>query len=121
SVSGSDIKETGYLTRVRLAGVDVRIGHAAEHLDGVEAVVISTAIRPDNLEARVAHDRGIPVLRRADALAAIVGQADAIGIGGTHGKTTTTSMLSLILDAAGWSPRFIVGGQVHEVGAGARW
>lgn len=120
-VSGSDIKETSYLERVRVAGVDVRIGHAPEHLDGVEAVVVSTAIRDTNLEVRVARERSIPVLRRAEMLAAICSRADSIGIGGTHGKTSTTSMLSLVLDAAGWDPSFVVGGQVHEVGTGARW
>lgn len=120
-VSGSDLKETPYLERLRVAGVDVRLGHAPEHLDGVEAVVISTAIRDTNLEVQVARQRSIPVLRRAEMLAAICSRADSIGIGGTHGKTSTTSMLSLALDAAGFNPSFVVGGQVHEVGTGARW
>jgi UDP-N-acetylmuramate--alanine ligase len=121
NVSGSDIKETSYLERVRVAGVRVMIGHAAANLDGVEMVVISTAIRATNLEVQVAGDRSIAVLRRGEMLGAIVGCARSIGVAGTHGKTTTTSMLSLMLEAAGWAPSFIVGGQLHNVGAGARW
>jgi len=120
-VTGSDLKETSYLERVRVAGVRVMIGHAPENLDGAEVVVVSTAIPAGNLEVRVAEERGIPVVHRSAMLAAIVGRTRGIGVAGTHGKTTTTSMLSLILDEAGWNPSFIVGGQLHNVGTGARW
>ncbi|MGD9794670.1 MAG: UDP-N-acetylmuramate--L-alanine ligase [Acidimicrobiia bacterium] len=120
-VRGSDIKHTPYLDRVELAGVDVRIGHAAENLDDVEVVCISTAIRANNLEVAEAGRRSIPVLRRAEMLAAICSRARSIGVAGTHGKTSTTSMLALILRAAGLDPSFIVGGQLNDVGAGATW
>ncbi|MCU1344514.1 MAG: murC [Acidimicrobiia bacterium] len=120
-VTGSDIKETSYMDRVRVSGVEVMIGHAPENLDGAEVVVVSTAIPPGNLEVRVAAERSVPVVHRSEMLAAIVGLSRSIGVAGTHGKTTTTSMLSLILDEAGWNPSFIVGGQLHNVGTGARW
>lgn len=120
-VRGSDIKHTPYLDRVELAGVDVRIGHAAENLDDIEVVCISTAIRGSNLEVAEAVRRSIPVLRRAEMLAAICSRARSIGVAGTHGKTSTTSMLALILRSAGLDPSFIVGGQLNDVGAGATW
>ena len=120
-VRGTDIKETAYLDTVRAAGVEVHIGHAPSHLDGVDVVTVSTAIPPDHLEVRVARERGIPVVSRATMLAAVVGRARGIGIAGTHGKTTTTSLLTLILREAGLNPSFIIGGQVNEIGAGASW
>lgn len=120
-VRGSDLRETPYVEAVRAAGVDVRIGHDASHLDGIDVVTVSTAIPADNLEVRVAHEREIPVVSRAAMLAALVGRARGIGIAGTHGKTTTTSLLTLILREAGLNPSFIVGGQVNEIGAGAAW
>ena len=91
-VSGSDLKESSFLDRLRAAGVDVRVGHDAANIDGVDVVATSTAIPASNPEVAAALSRGIPVLRRAEILAAIVATKTAVAVGGTHGKTTTSSM-----------------------------
>ncbi len=121
TVSGSDIRDVPVLDRLRAAGATVAVGHRAEHVDGVDAVTISTAIPASNLEVRAARERGVPVLRRATMLTAITRCARSLGVAGTHGKTTTTSMLAMILTEAGLRPSFIVGGEVNEVGTGAHW
>jgi len=119
-VSGSDLKESRTVARLRLAGVDAVTGHDAAHVtDDVDAVVVSTAIPPANAEVRAAHERGVPVLRRAEALRAIVATRRTVAVAGSHGKTTTASMLALVLRAAGWAPSFIIGGEVNEVGTNA--
>lgn len=120
-VSGSDLKDSNGLARVRAQGAVVHVGHAAEHVDDVDAVAVSTAIRDRNPEVQAARERGIPVLRRADILAAIAGTRRTIAVSGTHGKTTTSSMLALVLVEAGWHPSFIIGGDVNEIGTGAVW
>jgi UDP-N-acetylmuramate--alanine ligase len=121
TVSGSDLRDQPVLDRVRAAGVTVRVGHDAQIVVGCDAVTASTAIPETNLELRAARAAGIPTLRRAGMLAAICGQARAIGVAGTHGKTTTTSMLMLMLAEAGFGPSFIVGGDVMDAGTGAHW
>ena len=119
-VSGSDLKESRTVARLRVAGVDAVTGHAAAHVtDDVDAVVVSTAIPPSNPEVQAAQARGIPVLRRAEALRAIVATRRTVAVAGSHGKTTTASMLALVLRAAGWRPSFIIGGEVNEVGTNA--
>ena len=121
-VSGSDLKSSAGLERLRALGVVVDVGHSAQHVGAdVEAVTISTAIPATNPEVRVALDRGLPVLRRAETLAAIAATRRSVAVSGTHGKTTTTSMLAMILVEAGWHPSFIVGGDLNEVGGGAAW
>jgi UDP-N-acetylmuramate--alanine ligase len=120
-VSGSDLKATAELERLLSLGVDAQVGHSAAHLDGVELVTISSAIPANNLEVREAQRRGIPVLRRAEVLAAIAATRDAVAVAGTHGKTTTASMLALVLVEAGLRPSFIIGGDINEVGSGAAW
>ena len=119
-VSGSDLRESRPLERLGLLDVTTHVGHAAEHLPTVlDAVVISTAIPESNPEVVAARERGIPVLRRADALRAIVATRTTIAVAGSHGKTTTSSMLALILRAAGWHPSFLIGGDLNEVGTNA--
>ncbi|MFP5326429.1 MAG: UDP-N-acetylmuramate--L-alanine ligase [Acidimicrobiia bacterium] len=121
AVSGSDLKESPTLDRLRAQGVEVTVGHAAENLGDVDAVAVSTAIRATNPEVVEAHRRGLPVLRRAELLAAITATRRTVAVSGTHGKTTTSSMLALVLVEAGMRPSFIVGGDVNEIGSGAAW
>lgn len=121
-VSGSDLKESPALERLRLLGIDARVGHRAEHVPAdVDAVVASTAIPASNPEIGEAVARGVPVLRRADALRALVATRRAIAVAGSHGKTTTSSMLALVLRAAGWQPSFLIGGDLNEVGTNAAY
>jgi len=120
TVSGSDLRESRVLERLELLDVTTHVGHAPEHLPAhLDAVVISTAIPESNPEVVAARERGIPVLRRADALRAIVATRTTVAVAGSHGKTTTSSMLALILRAAGWHPSFLIGGDVNEVGTNA--
>ncbi len=119
-VSGSDLRESRGLERLGLLDIETHVGHDAANLPAVlDAVVISTAIPRSNPEVRAAVQRGIPVLRRADALRAIVATRTTIAVAGSHGKTTTSSMLALILRAAGWHPSFLIGGDLNEVGTNA--
>jgi UDP-N-acetylmuramate--alanine ligase len=120
-VSGSDLRELPVLERLRAAGITVHVGHRREYVDGVDAVTGSTAIPATNIELDEARRRGIPVLRRAGMLASICACTRTIAVAGTHGKTTTTSMLTMILTEAGFQPSFIVGGDVNDVGTGAHW
>jgi UDP-N-acetylmuramate--alanine ligase len=120
-VSGSDLKPSANIERLRALGVAAHVGHDASLVDGVDAVTVSTAIPAHNREVQTATDRGIPVLRRAEMLAAIAGSRRTIAVAGTHGKTTTASMLALALTEAGLHPSFIIGGEVNEIGGGAAW
>jgi UDP-N-acetylmuramate--alanine ligase len=121
-VSGSDLKDSRPLARLRAAGIDASVGHDAAHVGpGVDALVISTAIPDHNPEVREAVRRSIPVHRRAEALRALVATRRGIAVAGSHGKTTTSSMLALVLRGAGWSPTFLIGGDVNEVGTNAAY
>lgn len=120
-VSGSDLREHPVLERVRAAGVDVHIGHDRVLAHGVDAVTASTAIPARNIELDEARNTGVTVLTRAGMLASICARAKSVAVAGTHGKTTTTSMLMLILAQAGMRPSFVVGGDVTDVGTGAQW
>lgn len=121
-VSGSDLKESRGLERLRLLGVDARSPHDANNVaDDIDVVVVSTAIPERNVEVEAARERGIPVLRRSDALRALVATRRAIAVAGSHGKTTTSSMLAVILRAAGWRPSFLIGGDLNEVGTNAAY
>jgi UDP-N-acetylmuramate--alanine ligase len=120
-VTGSDLKDSPGLTRLRAAGVAVTVGHRAENLGDAEAVAVSTAIPPTNPEVVAAGERGVPVLRRAEVLAAIAATRRTVAVAGTHGKTTTSSMLALVLSEAGMRPSFVVGGELNEIGSGAVW
>ena len=120
-VSGSDLKDSAPVRRLAAAGVEVHVGHSAQWVGDVDAVGISTAIDDSNPEVAAARVRGIPVLSRADLLAAICRTRRTVAVAGTHGKTTTTSMLALILVEAGMHPSFLVGGDLNEVGGGGAW
>ncbi|HEY5154600.1 MAG TPA: UDP-N-acetylmuramate--L-alanine ligase [Acidimicrobiales bacterium] len=121
-VSGSDLKDSTGLERLRALGVDVHVGHDAANLPAaLDAVTISTAVPARNAEVVAAGERGIVVLRRAETLAAIAATRRSIAVAGTHGKTTTSSMLALVLIEAGLRPSFIIGGEVNEIGTGAVW
>jgi len=120
-VSGSDLKPSTALERLRMQGVRVAVGHAGENVGDADAVAISTAVPAGNPEVVAARERGVPVLRRAEILAAIAATRRPIAVAGTHGKTTTSSMLALILVEAGLRPSFIIGGEVNEIGTGAVW
>ncbi|MBI2168958.1 MAG: UDP-N-acetylmuramate--L-alanine ligase [Actinobacteria bacterium] len=119
-VSGSDLKESPVLDRLRLHGVDVHVGHDPRHVPAsADALIVSTAIPDTNPEVVAARERGVAVLARAEALWAITATRRTVAVSGTHGKTTTSSLLALILREAGWQPSFIIGGDVNEVGGNA--
>jgi UDP-N-acetylmuramate--alanine ligase len=120
-VSGSEIRDRPVLERLRVAGVRVHVGHSRALVDGCDAVTYSTAVPESNVELDEARRCGIPTLRRAGILASICAQARSLAVAGTHGKTTTTSMLMLILAGARLRPSFVVGGDVTDVGTGAQW
>ncbi len=121
-VSGSDVRDSHTLERIRLLGVDVRVGHDAANVrPDADMVIASTAIGADNPEVLRARELGIPVLRRADAQRLVVATRRTIAVAGSHGKTTTSSMLALILRAAEWQPSFLIGAVLNEVGANAMW
>ncbi|HEY5025838.1 MAG TPA: UDP-N-acetylmuramate--L-alanine ligase [Acidimicrobiales bacterium] len=120
-VTGSDLKNSTALERLAASGVKVFVGHDADHVAGAEVVAVSTAIPEANPELQEARRRGLTVVSRADALAAIAACRRCIAVSGTHGKTTTTSMLALILIEAGLHPSFLIGGDVNEIGTNAVW
>ena len=119
-VRGSDISESPNVQRLRDKGIDIVIGHDAKNIEGAEAVIISTAIRRDNPEVAAARARHVPVVRRADMLAELMRLKWTVSVAGTHGKTTTTSMVAALLDEAGLDPTVINGGVINAYGANAR-
>jgi UDP-N-acetylmuramate--alanine ligase len=120
AVSGSDLKDSAALRDLAAAGAEVFVGHAPGHVGSPDAVVISSAIRERNPELAEARRRGIDVWIRAQALAAAAEDKRTIAVSGTHGKTTTTSMIGLLLERSGMDPTFVVGGEPNESGSGAR-
>ncbi len=118
-VSGSDLNEGPALERLRQMGIVTHVGHAAEHQAGADAVVTSTAVSADNPEVVAAHARWIPVVPRAVMLAELMRLKQGIAIAGTHGKTTTTSLVASILAQAGLDPTFVIGGRLNSAGANA--
>ncbi|HRW60385.1 MAG TPA: UDP-N-acetylmuramate--L-alanine ligase, partial [Defluviicoccus sp.] len=119
-VQGSDRGENNNTRRLRALGVPVRIGHDEANLGDAEVVVVSSAIRPDNAEVAAARKRLVPVLRRAEMLAELMRLKWSIAVAGTHGKTTTTSLIASVLDAAGLDPTVINGGIINAWGSNAR-
>ena len=119
-VTGSDAKESANTERLRLAGIGIAIGHKAENSANAGVVVISSAIKGGNPEVDEARARGVPIVRRAEMLAEIMRLKWTVAIGGTHGKTTTTSMIAALLDAGGKDPTVINGGIINAYGANTR-
>lgn len=120
-VSGSDAKETPVLAALAAEGARVHVGHDPAHLDGVDTVVISSAIRENNVELAAARERGLRVLHRAQALAATMSGSRRVAVAGANGKTTTTSMLTVALQHCGVDPSFAAGGELAKHGTNAHW
>jgi UDP-N-acetylmuramate--alanine ligase len=120
TVQGTDQAEGANVKRLHDKGVKIAIGHAADNLADARVVVISSAIRPDNPELVAARARRLPVVRRAEMLAELMRLKSCIAIAGTHGKTTTTSMVATLLDAGGFDPTVINGGIINAYGTNAR-
>jgi len=119
-VSGSDLRESAVVRHLQGQGAQVLLGHRAEHIAGADAVVISSAVRPDNPEVVAARERRIPVVPRAEMLAELMRFRFGIAIAGTHGKTTTTSLIASLLAEGGLDPTFVIGGRLNSAGSNAR-
>jgi UDP-N-acetylmuramate--alanine ligase len=120
SVQGSDVAESANVRRLRAMGIKVRIGHSAENIEGARVVVVSSAIKPDNPEVAAAREVFIPIVKRAEMLGELMRLKWSIAVGGTHGKTTTTSLIATLLDGAGLDPTVINGGIINAYGTNAR-
>ena len=120
-VSGSDVKASPVTERLLAMGIGVSVGHVAGQVDRAELVTYSPAVPEDNVELVEARRRGIPVVHRSSVLAAIAAVRRCVAVAGTHGKTTTASMLSLILVEAGLHPSYLIGADVNETGTNALW
>src|SRR5262245_6573616 len=119
-VTGSDIRATAITNRLEQLGALIYVRHAAENVKGAHVVVTSSAVRADNPEIEEAQRRKIPVIARAEMLAELARLKYAIAVAGTHGKTTTTSMIATVLDRAGYDPTVVVGGLLNTIGSNAR-
>lgn len=120
AVQGSDASDNYNLDRLRKKGAKVSVGHKAENVEGADVVVVSSAIKRDNPELMAARERRIPVVRRAEMLAELMRLKSCVAIAGTHGKTTTTTMVATLLDAGGLDPTVINGGIINAYGSNAR-
>ncbi len=119
-VTGSDARRSDTVERLERLGAKVFTGHAAAHVEGAHVVVYSSAVARDNVEVQTARQRGVPVIPRAEMLAELMRLKYGIAIAGTHGKTTTTSMVAAVMGAGGFDPTVVVGGRVHGLGTNAR-
>jgi UDP-N-acetylglucosamine:LPS N-acetylglucosamine transferase len=120
SVQGSDARASAMTERLRERGADVHIGHDAQHLGSADVVVVSSAVAEDNVEIEAAHARRIPVVRRAEMLAELMRFRYGIAVAGSHGKTTTTSLVASVLAEGGEDPTFVIGGRLNSAGTNAR-
>src|SRR6202158_264644 len=120
TVTGSDVAGSANVKRLRDKGIAVAIDHKAENLDGADVLVVSSAIKRDNPELVAARAQRLPGVRRAEMLAELMRLKSCIAIAGTHGKTTTTSLVATLLDAGHFDPTVINGGIIHAYGTNAR-
>ena len=120
SISGSDLSDSPTLRRLAALGIFTHVGHSAQNVQAADAVVTSTAVKADNPEVLTARQRHIPVVPRAVMLAELMRMKQGIAIAGTHGKTTTTSLVASVLAEAGLDPTFVIGGRLNSAGANAQ-
>jgi UDP-N-acetylmuramate--alanine ligase len=118
-VTGSDIAESAVVDRLRAAGATIAIGHAAENVGDVDGIVVTSAVKADNPEVAEARRRRIPVMHRSEMLAELMRGKSAVAVGGSHGKTTTTSMAAVVLTETGFAPTVVIGGALARFGTGA--
>ena len=119
NISGSDKNDSSLLTSLKALGAEIFIGHDAQNLGEAELVIISSAIAETNPELLAAKARSIQVVQRANALAWLMSESTSIAVAGTHGKTTTTAMLTVALQSAGLDPSFAIGGTINTAGTNA--
>ena len=119
SISGSDKSESAMLTSLKALGAEIFIGHASQNLGNAQMVIISSAINESNAELLAAKAKGLPIIARATALAWLMSESTSVAIAGTHGKTTTTAMLTVALQSAGLDPSFAIGGTINTAGTNA--
>ncbi len=120
-VAGSDIKESRYTKILENEGIGIHIGHKKENIRGFDSIVYSAAIPKNNVELKEARNKNLKIYSRSDVLALILNSRKGIAVSGTHGKTTTTSMISLLLRGLGIDPTIIIGGELNELGSNARY
>lgn len=121
-ITGSELLDSPVLEKFRLRGIDCRVGHSSGNVDqGTSFVLISAAVKDSNPEVAAARNRSIPVLKYAECLGRLMGEKHGIAVAGTHGKTTTTAMVSYILNGVGLDPSFVIGGDYPPLGGSARW
>ena len=120
TISGSDLSDSATLRRLAALGIQTYVGHGADNVQGADAVVTSTAVKGDNPEVLIARERHIPIVPRAVMLAELMRMKQGIAIAGTHGKTTTTSLVASVLAEAGLDPTFVIGGRLNSAGANAK-
>jgi UDP-N-acetylmuramate--alanine ligase len=121
TVSGSDLQRNALSDALAARGATIFTGHDAAHIAGAEALVVTSAVKRDHPELRAASERGIPVLKRADLWREWSSQRDVVAVAGTHGKTTTTAMIALVLTRAGRDPGYLIGGEAPDLPRNARW
>ncbi|MFY9552505.1 MAG: UDP-N-acetylmuramate--L-alanine ligase [Thermoanaerobaculia bacterium] len=119
-ISGCDLARSDNVARLEKLGARIALGHDPLHVDGADLLVISSAVAESNAEVAAARAKGVPVIRRAEMLGEIMRLKQGIGVAGTHGKTTTTSLTGMVLTEAGFDPTIVVGGQMHILGTNAR-
>ena len=119
-VQGSDLKDSANVLRLRAMGIDCMVGHHPENIAGAEFIVASTAVKPTNPEIMEARSKGVPILTRAEMLAELMRECSTVSVTGTHGKTTTTSLIAEVLHAADLDPTVLSGGIINSFGSNAR-